>query len=161
MRRISKVKAAAALTAMALLLGIVSIAPDTPGAGRLADAPVVGMVGGELVADEADAAYECASWGCAETVYYWPSAGQGKYRVDDRYVSAHWTTSQSNVSACTYLYVRRAGTNQWSSVGSDCGGPVATILFNFPYAIDSVIIRSKDNRGRWRYLTIDGPSGQW
>lgn len=122
-------------------------------------AAILTLVGFAAVpASPADAAYEGASWGRAETIYYWPSAGQWKGRVDDHYVTAHWTTSQSNVTACTYVKVRSANTGRWytSNSWADCGGAVATVTIDMGFPIDKVRIESKDNRGRWRYYTIEG-----
>ncbi len=154
-------KAAAALIGMLAVIGVITVPPDTPGAGRLADTPVVGETLGDLVvAEETSALWECATWGCGETLSYQPWLGKGSYRVNDHYVSAQWPTSQSSVNACTYLVVRRANTNSWYQAGYDCGGSIEYISFDYWFAIDSVVIESKDNRGRWRYKTIDGPTGQ-
>lgn len=145
----------AAILTIGLGIGILAPAPDDPGVGLIETA-----TGVDVSAKATGAVWKCASWGCGEVVSYQPWLGKGTYQVDDKYVPAHWTTSQSNVDACTYLVVRRANTNQWYDAGSDCGGAVETISFDYWFAIDSVVIESKDNRGRWRYLTISGPTGQ-
>ncbi len=106
----------------------------------------------------ASAAYECASWGCAETVHYYPAGGSGKYRIDDKWVDAAWWMDQDDVTACTTMYVRRKSNGWWYYVGSDCGGEPDTVYFDFNFEINSVQIRSRDWRGRWRYKTIDGYS---
>lgn len=151
--------AAAAVTAV-LGLTVVSFAQPpaddipiplaVPGAETLIDT---------IGADSAAAAYECASWGCANTIYYWPSAGIGKYDVKDLWVSRTWPTSQSSVTDCTRMYAHRKN-GGWYYVGRDCsqGDAHTTLYFDFSFEIDAVQIRSTDSRGRPRYMTIDGYS---
>ena len=117
----------------------------------------IALLTGALAAP-VDAAYKCASWGCAERVSLTKSTGRGTYRIDDRYVRRTWPTPQSSVDACTYLYVHSKATYKWWYIGSDCGGNPDTVTFSIGEAIDAVQIRSKDSRGRWRYMTIDGKS---
>lgn len=128
-----------------------------PLAAALAALLVAGLLA-LVPASPASADYEGGTWGSAETIYYWPSAGQWKGRIDDHYVQAHWLTSQANVSECTYVKVRSANTGIWYSdpYWRDCGGAVRELTIALRFPIDKVRIESKDNRGRWRYYTIEG-----
>lgn len=94
------------------------------------------------------------TWGCAKVTGY--TNRSVNVTIDDAYVAAHWSTSQSNVSACTYVAVEREsnGVFHWSNSWRDCGGSVANVSISTPYDIGDVRIYSKDSRGRWRYSTI-------
>ena len=107
--------------------------------------------------DPAAAAWKCASWGCGERVAYNGSAGSGEFKVDDKYVTAAWWVDQSRVNACTALWVHRS-TGGWYWVGQDCGGGINGFRFDYGFSINAVQIRSKDDRGRYRYLTLAGTS---
>ena len=113
------------------------------------------------VADTAEPAtahhgWECASWGCAETVWYWPSGGAGKYNVRDLWVEPVWWLDVNDVNACTWMKVRSANSGIWYWVGQNCNQWDVTIEFDKPFPIDKVRIFSLDSRARTRYLTIDG-----